>query len=196
LIPAFVEPPTPRSLLQRLKKPPRQAPQAWQRFVQLYTPMLFAWTHRLRLGEADSADLVQEVFLLLFNKLPEFSSERYPRFRSWLWTVLLNKCREQQRRKARQPGQAEDVPLDRFADEDNVEAWTEGEYRRHLVSRALQLLQAEFPEQTWQMFQQYVMNERPAREVAAELGVPLNRVHLAKSRVLQRLREELDGLLD
>jgi RNA polymerase sigma-70 factor (ECF subfamily) len=36
----------------------------------------------------------------------------------------------------------------------------------------------------------------PAAEVAAELGITLNAVYLAKSRVLRRLRAELHGLLD
>ncbi len=193
---ASLERPTPGSLLQRLKKPPGQAPQAWQRFVQLYTPLLFSWAHRLGVSESDSCDLVQDVFLLLFDKLPGFSPERFPRFRSWLWTVLLNKYREQQRRRTRQPAQVADAVLDQLADVDNVAAWTEADYRRQLVNRALDLLQPEFSEQTWHLFQQYVVHERPAREVAAEQGVLLNRVHLAKSRVLQRLRRELEELLD
>jgi DNA-directed RNA polymerase specialized sigma24 family protein len=36
----------------------------------------------------------------------------------------------------------------------------------------------------------------PRKIVAAELGVSLNAVYKAKSRVLRRLREELDGLVD
>jgi DNA-directed RNA polymerase specialized sigma24 family protein len=33
-------------------------------------------------------------------------------------------------------------------------------------------------------------------DVAAELGISVGSVYVAKSRVLQRLREELSGLLD
>jgi RNA polymerase sigma-70 factor (ECF subfamily) len=187
--------PTPVSLLERLRQPPAQAQEAWARFVRLYTPLLFAWAHRLGLQGADAADLVQDVAVLLVRKLPDFSYQRHPNFRAWLWKVLLNRCRENRRRW--QPAvQGDEALLADLAEPDNVANWAEAEYRRQLLGRALQLLQPEFSESTWRAFEQYVLRERPAREVAGELGVSVNVVHLAKSRVLQRLREELDGLLD
>jgi RNA polymerase sigma-70 factor (ECF subfamily) len=41
-----------------------------------------------------------------------------------------------------------------------------------------------------------VVSSRPAAEGAKELGVSVDVVYSAKSRVLRRLREELDGLMD
>jgi RNA polymerase sigma-70 factor (ECF subfamily) len=49
---------------------------------------------------------------------------------------------------------------------------------------------------TWQACWEFVVRDRPAAAVAAELGITVNAVYLAKSRVLRRLREELQGLLD
>jgi RNA polymerase sigma-70 factor (ECF subfamily) len=72
----------------------------------------------------------------------------------------------------------------------------EADYRRHVAGRAVRFIRAEFSATTWQAFEQHVLLERPADEVAAALDVSVNVVYLAKSRVLQRLREELDGLLD
>ena len=40
------------------------------------------------------------------------------------------------------------------------------------------------------------MEEREAQEVAAELSMTTNAVYIAKSRVLARLRQEADGLID
>jgi RNA polymerase sigma-70 factor (ECF subfamily) len=57
-------------------------------------------------------------------------------------------------------------------------------------------MQAEFQPVTWQACWEYVVASRPAAEVAAELHISVNAVHLAKSRVLRRLRQELKGLLD
>ena len=48
----------------------------------------------------------------------------------------------------------------------------------------------------WQACWQQVVKERSAAEVAQEMGVTKNFAYLAKSRVLCRLREELNGLLD
>jgi RNA polymerase sigma-70 factor (ECF subfamily) len=186
-----MSPDTPPSLLERLRWPGER--DAWARFVQLYTPLLYYWARRAGLQASDAADLVQDVFLLLVRKLPEFSYDRQKSFRAWLHTVTLNKLRERLRARAGVPvGSAvADVP----APEENA-LLEEAEYRRHLVRHALTALQPEFPEVTWKAFQQYAVAGRGAPEVAAELRVRVGTVYAAKSRVLARLRQELDGLLD
>jgi RNA polymerase sigma-70 factor (ECF subfamily) len=72
----------------------------------------------------------------------------------------------------------------------------EAEYRARLVARALELMQAEFQPTTWKACWELVVAGRPAADVARELGISENAVHLAKGRVLRRLRKELEGLLD
>jgi RNA polymerase sigma-70 factor (ECF subfamily) len=72
----------------------------------------------------------------------------------------------------------------------------EAEERRELVRRALALIEGEFTPATWQAFRQVVVLERSPGEVAAELGLSVNAVYLARSRVLRRLREHLTGLID
>jgi len=42
----------------------------------------------------------------------------------------------------------------------------------------------------------HVLEGAPARDVASELGCSVNSVLLAKSRILKRLRQELQGLLE
>jgi RNA polymerase sigma-70 factor, ECF subfamily len=64
------------------------------------------------------------------------------------------------------------------------------------VRRALELMQAEFPMRLWKACWEHVVNDRPAAEVAAELGIAVGTVYVAKSRVLSRLREELADLLE
>ena len=64
-----------------------------------------------------------------------------------------------------------------------------------LMQRALELMRTDFQETTWRAFHA-TLHGRPAAEVAAELGLSVPAVYAAKSRVLQRLREELAGLLD
>jgi RNA polymerase sigma-70 factor (ECF subfamily) len=74
--------------------------------------------------------------------------------------------------------------------------WDEAEYRQEVVARALEVLRSEFQASTWQAFWESTANGRSGREVAAELGLSCNAVYLARSRVLRRVREELEGLLD
>src|SRR5262249_50774343 len=69
---------TSASLLNRLRPPGEE--DAWTRFVKLYTPLLYTWAHRLNLQDQDAADLVQDVFATLVQKLPEFRYDRQNSF--------------------------------------------------------------------------------------------------------------------
>ena len=53
-----------------------------------------------------------------------------------------------------------------------------------------------FEEQTWRAFERAWLENRPAAEVAAELNVPIDRVYVAKSRVLERLQQEVQELAE
>ena len=185
---------TSASLLERLRRP--EEPDAWPRFVQLYTPLLHHWACRLGLSSQDAADFVQEVLTRLIQQLPHFAYDRRRRFRGWLWTVTLNVWRLQRRRRQPIPGIADVDDLAEAAVPDGVEELTEAEYRQYLTDRALRLMQAEFQPATWKAFWQCVTCGRSAADVGAELGMSVAAVYAAKSRVLRRLREELDGLLD
>jgi len=181
-------------LLERLRQATDQV--AWERFVHLYTPLLCRWARRLGLQGQDVDDLVQDVFTLLVQKLPKFRYNPSKQFRGWLWTVTVNRCRERQRGQPAPPRQASEEDLAELLAREDHEAITEAEYREYLVRRALELMQADFHPTTWKAFWECVTEERPAAEVAAELGLKVEAVYTAKSRVLRRLRKELEGLLD
>src|SRR5262245_8570716 len=183
------------SLLQRLRRP-GEAQESWQRFVQLYTPLLFHWARKLGLSVDDAADLVQEVLVLLVQKLPEFAYDPQRSFRGWLRTVMQNKWRDS--RRLRRIPVAEQIAGDLVdtEDDDAAAALEEAEYQQYVVKQALELMQAEFQPATWKACWEYMIVGKPADAVAKELGLTVNAVYLAKSRVLSRLREELAGLLD
>jgi RNA polymerase sigma-70 factor (ECF subfamily) len=182
------------SLLERLRQPGER--EAWERFVELYTPLLYYWARRVGLQPEDASDLVQDVFAVLVQKLPEFTYDRHKSFRGWLRAVTLNKWRENQRRLARVPANGLEDGVDDLADLNGaVDLW-EAEYRKHLVGRALRVMQTDFQPTTWKACWEHVACGRPAAQVAAELGISVGAVHAAKFRVLARLRQELDGLMD
>lgn len=181
---------TPPSLLEQLRQPNQH--EAWQRFVELYTPLLYYWARTQGLGDADTGDLVQEVFLLLVSKMPHFRYDRDGSFRSWLRTLTLNKLRELQRRRRPQSlDPAHDAPI-----EDPRSALEETQYRMHLVQQTLRILKTQIPPSTWQLFEDYVIARRDPHAIAAERNVSPGTVYAAKSKVLHRLRQELHGLLE
>jgi RNA polymerase sigma-70 factor (ECF subfamily) len=182
------------SLLERLRQP--AAKEAWERFVHLYTPLLYYWARRLGLQPQDEADLVQEVFTVLVQKLPEFAYDRDKSFRGWLRTLTLNTWRNSRRRLRLPAADLSPDDLKNLAGPDGAEVFEETEYRQHLTARALQLIQREFQAGTWKAFWECTVAGRAAADVAAELHSTPAAVYVAKSRVLARLREEFGALLD
>lgn len=170
-------------------------PDAWGRFVRLYSPLIYHWARRCGLQECDAADLAQDVFAALLRKLSAFTPTSGG-FRAWLRTVTMNLWRDRSRRVATRPLGGMTERLDEVAAPDILSLLDEEEHRRQLVSRGLELIRGDFEPATWQAFWEHGVGERPAAEVAAELGLSLSSVYGAKFRVLRRLREELADVAD
>jgi RNA polymerase sigma-70 factor (ECF subfamily) len=178
-------------------------PAAWERLVSLYSPLVYRWCRQRGLQSADAADIGQEVFRAVARKIADFRRERPgDTFRGWLRTITRNKIRDHLRRQ--QPGatgvggseaqrQLLQLPSeDGEADDPAAEASEAALVYR----RALKLLRQEFEERTWQAFWRVAVGDLAPAEVAAELGMTVNAVYLAKSRILRRLREEFADLLE
>lgn len=183
------------TLLQRVKQ--RDDQHAWERFVALYTPMLYQWARRAGLAEQDATDLVQDVFLVLMQEIPRFEYDTARRnFRGWLKTITINKCRETQRRRhvAKENSGNSATRLPEL--ESALEEFWEAEYRQHIIRKALEIMRTDFETKTWQACWEHTVNRKSAAEVGAGLGLSEAAVYIAKSRVLRRLRQELAGLLD
>ena len=183
---------TSASLLERVAA--GTDPASWDRFVTLYTPLLLKWCRRLGLADADAADFTQDVFVILIHHLPEFRYDPSRSFRAWLKTVLMNVWRKHHRKAARAPGSGGDPDL--IPDTDPAQFVDEADHRDFLIRRALAIAKTDFEPTTWSLCWEFLVNDRPAAEVAAEFRVTENAVYLAKSRVLRHLRAELAGLLD
>lgn len=181
---------TPASLLFRLRKSP--TPDQWERFVEIYAPIVRIWARRAGLQDADLADITQEVFAVLLRELPRFEYDPSRRFRGWLRQVVTNVWRTHSRR--RRQGSLEDGAEPQV--EDPTEDFWETEYRAHLTRRAMMVMERDFEPTTWRACWAVVVERRPASEVAQEFGMSPGAVYAAKFRVIARLRQELQGMLD
>lgn len=183
------------SLLDRLRGSDDAA--AWQRLVDIYQPWLRAWLCAHVLQPADVDDLVQDVLTILLRELPAFQHNgRTGAFRAWLRGMLLNRLR-QFRRQSVSVVEGADSYLDQLANETSelTQQW-DREHDQNVVSRLLQLISTDFDSRTWWAFRAFVIDGRPAADVAAELDMSPGAVWSAKSHVLKRLREEAKGILD
>ncbi|HET6884032.1 MAG TPA: sigma-70 family RNA polymerase sigma factor [Pirellulales bacterium] len=192
-------PDTPASLLERLRKQPDAA--SWDRLLAIYDPLVRSWLRRYSFQAADCDDLVQEVFGVLVRELPNFHHEgRRGAFRTWLRGVLVNRLRVLWRDRRKQGNTVDPKLLEEAFDQlqdpasDLARLW-DAEHDQQVVHRLLRLLEPEFTPATWRAFRLLVLEGKTTVEVAAQLGITVNAVRLAKSRVLRRLRREAEGLL-
>ena len=174
---------------------------AWDRLVQLTSPLVHRWCRRAGVQEADILDVGQEVYWAVVSRLAAFRRDRQgDSFRGWLRTITKHKVRDHwRRRKVRPPAAGDDgpPPWDEWPAGGEGDAAAElAEERRLLCQRAVGLIQVEFEEKTWQAFWRVEIDEQAPAEAAAALGVSVNAVYLARSRVRKRLREEFADLLE
>ena len=186
------------TLLERLQQQPD--PAAWQRLVDIYTPLIGRWLARSPLQHVDQEDLIQEVLKIVVQKLPEFRRRREGSFRAWLRVVTANCLRAHWRSANHRPlatGDSDFLQMLQELEDPHsplAQAW-DNEHDRHVVRRLLELIEPQFEPATLDAFRRVVMEGQKPAQVAAELGVSVNAVLIARSRVLQRLRGEVEGLI-
>jgi RNA polymerase sigma-70 factor (ECF subfamily) len=187
------------SLLQRVRE---QDVGAWDRLVHLYSPLIYDWCRGQGLQPADSADVMQETFCAVSANIENFRWERPgDSFRGWLWTIARNKIRDHYRRRfLREEAAGGTNAFERIHEIPDGEPKTSGGSASGRITnnpyhRATELVRLEFEDRTWQAFYQVAIDARATADVAADLGISVNAVRKAKSRVLRRLREEFGELL-
>jgi RNA polymerase sigma-70 factor (ECF subfamily) len=190
---------TSASLLERLRTAPDEA--AWRRLHDLYRPLIERWLRRdSSLGE-EAEDLVQEVLGVLVQELPGFQRLRTGSFRRWLRTITAYRLAAYYRSRKNRPrvlgAPMEECPLAQLADPNSElsRLWDE-EHDRYVLRRLMELIGPQFEPTTVTAFRRIAFDGMAPAQVAVELGLSLNAVLLAKSRVLSQLRQEAEGLID
>jgi RNA polymerase sigma-70 factor (ECF subfamily) len=189
---------TSSSLLHRARA---HDPEAWRRLSVLYGPVVYGWVRSAGIREHDAADIVQDVFQAVFTSLNRFRQEKpTDRFRDWLWTITRRRAIDVVRKRATQPaaagGDEAQALLNELPQRLPEQAAPEADSTHaELVRRALDLVRPEFADHTWQACMQTTVEGRRPTDVAADLEMTVGAVYVARSRVLKRLRQELDGLV-
>jgi RNA polymerase sigma-70 factor (ECF subfamily) len=74
---------------------------------------------------------------------------------------------------------------------DESETWNL-EYQRRLASLAMERIRHEFKENTWRAFWLTAVEGQAAIDAAPQVGMSAGAIYVAKSRVLARLRQEVE----
>jgi RNA polymerase sigma-70 factor, ECF subfamily len=176
--------------------------EAWDDLHTLYRPLVVGCLRRQAVAERDVDDLVQEIFLAVHRGLPSFDhSGRAGAFRAWLRAIALtcscNYWRSPARRVAAPGDAAAEEALRQLEDSNSAlwRAWDE-EHDRHVLRCLLEMMEIEFEPATMQAFRRVALDGATGVEAAGELGLSVAAVYTARSRVLRRLREVAEGLID
>ncbi len=186
---------TSAGLLQGIRAQDREA---WHRLVSIYSPLVYGWTRRAGFQQADAADLTQEVMFAVLGHAARFE-KRNPNdsFRGWLRTICKNKINDRYRSRKATPdgrgGTTANVHLQQIDVAVPDESSHEGDREKaRLRRRALEQAKRMFKENVWLSFWRTAIEGDQPADVAEDLGISVWAVYKAKTRVLQRLRNELD----
>lgn len=191
---------TSASLLEDLRD--RSDARSWRRLMEIYWPLVYGWLRQRGLQHDDAEDLGQDVLHVLMRELPSF---RYDRnrgsFRGWLRTITANRLRNFRRKDRSRPislGEQDWTRIARDLEDPASELsqqWHQ-EHDRFVARRLLAAIEGEFEPTTWQAFRRVACDGDKAAAVAGELGISINAVFIAKSRVLRRLRSKMRELFE
>jgi RNA polymerase sigma-70 factor (ECF subfamily) len=190
-------PETRASLLVQLRDGTNHS--AWQEFVKLYGPIIYGFARKRGLQDADAADLMQDVMRSVSAAIARLEYNRNQgTFRGWLFTITRNKVFNFFSARRVRPQGSGDSTTNRLLQEqpdeaEGVDAW-ELEYQRRLAALAMEHIKGEFHENTWRAFWLTAVEGQAVPEVSQLTGLSAGSIYVAKSRVLARLKEEVESM--
>jgi RNA polymerase sigma-70 factor (ECF subfamily) len=188
-------PDTRHSLLVRLGD--RADHEAWAEFVELYEPAVYRLARSRGLQHADALDLVQDVLAAVAGAIDRWEPDpARGRFRSWLFRIARNMAVNALRRGGRGRGSGDsgvnellqEIPAAAEPDATRFEL----EFRREAFLRAADRLRDETSATAWQAFWLTAVEGMGVDEAARRLEITVGALYAARSRVLARLRKQVE----
>ena len=161
---------------------------SWDEFYHKYSPVIHAVARSKGLNTHAADDIVQQVMLHFFKQSKTFKFDpALARFRTYLGRIIrwkiIDFCRRNRDVAADDP---EELPVDPATDTLYMNEW-----RKLIIAEAGNILKQRVSPETFQAYQLYAIQNRPAEKVAAFLGCSVNQVYQAKKRCFAIMREIL-----
>ena len=187
------EPRTSPTLLGRLRRAPTDQA-AWAEFVERYGRKIYGWCRQWGLQDSDAQDVTQMVLTRLADKMRAFAYDPTRSFRGWLRTLSHHAWSDfiSDRRRAGLGSGDTDV-LDRLHSVeagDDLARQLDEECERELLEQAMGLVRLRVEPRTWDAFRLLALDGRSGAEAAAQLGMKVATVFVARSKVQRMIQEE------
>ncbi len=159
-------------------------PRAFRAFFRTHYAFVWRCVRRMGVAEGELDDVVQEVFLAAHRERDRF--EGRSSIKTWLYGIAVNRARMHQRSQARRRKRQHDggalmvatPPTDLVT--------------RHAAVDLLDRLVATLDPPKREVFVLIELEDVPAKDVAAQLGISINTVHsrlrLARGRITTEVR--------
>ncbi len=189
------------SLLSRVKNPGDH--ESWNVFFNKYSRLVYSVASKAGLSHSEAEEVRQETFIALVRTMPQFKYDPAKSFKAWLIHTTQFKILDQLRKRKRRPlqrsiGTSENrtATIERIPDPAslNIEGMFEEEWRDHIFKLAVDKVKEQITASQYQIYDLYVLKQWPVGKVASTLGISSGRVYLAKHRIGQLVKRELQAL--
>ncbi len=173
------------------------SPEDWNKLVQKYTPLVFSWCQNSGFKQEDASDITQNVFVSVFKSIQNFKKvDQSCSFRSWLWKITRYRICDYLKANSNIPQGTGGTDMNQFlkqypANEFSNDSSSQNHPLAKLLLLAMARVSTQVNEQTWHAFELLSFEAMSHQEVAEKLGMTQPAVRMLKSRILKRLKEEI-----
>ena len=168
-------------------------PGSWQKFCEIYYPLVCRWCQSALKANEDFLDVAQDVFLEIHKKIKHFKRTGEGSFRIWLKDIITANISNYNKKKF--PHLLSHDQLDREVGACFGREWDEN-YVSEVFSKACKYIMVEFEPKSWEAFVKTHFGDADPEQTAKELGLTPNAVYIARYRILKRLKEYVEELVD
>ena len=168
---------------------------AWSEFLAIYRPVVMRMARRRGLQDADSNDVLQQVFVSISRSISRWeASDERPPFRAWLATIARNAITKSLTRRPKDVASGSTSVRDLLHEQPDAvstEAEIDAEARKELLRWASKEIRGEFGKGTWEVFWRTAIKGDSVSEVAKSTGRTAGSIYVARYRVTARLKEKV-----
>lgn len=157
----------------------------FQELMHRYQALIWRVCYSSLHNPQDAEDLTQEVFLKVYRSLAKF--EGRSSFKTWIYRIAINTCRNEIRHRNRRPQEASNA-IEEMADmlpagSTTVTDW-QAQAQREQLALALHSLRPEELE----ILRLKDIEERPYADITSKLGISLSAAKMRAQRARQALQ--------
>lgn len=161
---------------------------AWDEFWMKYVGYLRWWCREWKIPQQDADDLIQETFIEVLHRIPDFRRRRLGSFRAWmkmlairLWAKACARAKRQRNIEALEGLRRSMLSLD------TLESGLDRLIREELLATSMRVAQQQVEPKTWEAFRLVALEGASGAEAAERLGISIESVYVHRFRVQRKI---------